>query len=95
MDEHVTVIKGVFRIGFGSRFDAASMHELPAGSYVMLPKEAPHYNLMKGEAILQFHGIGPYDISYVNAADDATDRTLWVPRQAPQPPASNRRWRRR
>jgi quercetin dioxygenase-like cupin family protein len=70
MDEHVTVIKGVFRIGFGTRIDEGSMRELPAGAYIMLAKETPHYNVMKGETILQFHGIGPYDISYVNAADD-------------------------
>jgi hypothetical protein len=39
-------------------------------SHAMLPARMPHYNVMKGETILQFHGIGPYDIQYVNAADD-------------------------
>ena len=73
MDENVTVIKGVFRLGFGNQIDRAAMRELPAGSYAMLPKELPHYNEIRGETILQFHGIGPYDITYVNAAD--------VPRQ--------------
>lgn len=68
--EHVTVIKGVFRIGFGTSMDRGSMRELPAGAYIMLPKEEPHYNVMKGETLLQFHGIGPYDITYVNGADD-------------------------
>jgi ChrR-like protein with cupin domain len=70
MDEHVTVIQGVFKFGFGSTFDGAAIRELPAGSYVMLPKNAPHYNVMKGETVLQFHGVGPYDLTYVNAADD-------------------------
>ena len=74
MDENVTVIKGVFTLGFGERIDKAAMRELPAGSYVTLPKEEPHYNLIRGETILQFHGIGPYDIVYVNADDDPSRR---------------------
>ena len=66
----MTVIKGVFRLGFGERVNTSAMRELPAGSYVTLPKEAPHYNLAEGETILQFHGTGPYDIVYVNPDDD-------------------------
>ncbi len=70
MDENVTVIEGVMMLGFGERVDRTTMRELPVGSYVTLPKGMPHYNRMKGETILQFHGIGPYDITYVNPADD-------------------------
>ena len=70
MDENVTVLKGTMMLGFGERFDAAAFRDLPAGTYATLPKEQPHFNRMKGETILQFHGIGPYDIVYVNAADD-------------------------
>ena len=70
MDENVTVIEGMFTLGFGERVDEAAMRELPAGSYVTLPKEEPHYNRMRGETILQFHGIGPYDIVYVDPDDD-------------------------
>jgi mannose-6-phosphate isomerase-like protein (cupin superfamily) len=70
MDEHVTVIQGVLILGFGKSTDETQMRELPAASYVTLPKGVPHYNRMKGETILQFHGIGPYDINYVNPADD-------------------------
>jgi quercetin dioxygenase-like cupin family protein len=69
-DENVTVIQGIMVLGFGERVDSASMRELPAGSFVTLPKEEPHYNRMEGETVLQFHGIGPYDIVYVNPEDD-------------------------
>jgi len=70
MDENVTVIQGIFLLGFGERIEKTALHELPAGAYAMLPKQVPHYNVMKGETILQFHGIGPYDIKYVDPADD-------------------------
>jgi hypothetical protein len=57
-------------LGFGERMKRAGMHELTTGSYVTLPREMPHFNLIKGETILQVHGIGPYDIIYVNPDDD-------------------------
>ncbi len=70
MDEHVTVLQGVMTLGFGERRDEEETVELTAGSYVRLPQGVPHFNRMQGETILQFHGIGPYDIDYVDAADD-------------------------
>jgi len=76
MDEHVTVIKGEIRLGFGTRIDTAEMRDLPAGSYTLLPKDVPHFNIMKGETILQFHGIGPCDITYVNPADVPASRVI-------------------
>jgi quercetin dioxygenase-like cupin family protein len=76
MDENVTVIQGAFRLGFGERVNKSAMRELPAGSYVTLPKEMPHYNRAEGETILQFHGIGPYDIVYVNPDDDLSRKPI-------------------
>ena len=70
MDEHVTVLQGTMLVGFGETRDETGMRELPAGSYITLPSTVPHYNRMRGETILQFHGIGPYDIVYVDPADD-------------------------
>ena len=57
-------------IGFGETRDETQMRELPTGSYITLPSTVPHYNRMRGETILQFHGIGPYDIDYVDPEDD-------------------------
>lgn len=75
MDENITVIKGVFGFGLGEKFDKTAIRNLPAGSYIMMPKGVPHYNLVKGETILQFHGVGPYDINYVNPADDRSRKS--------------------
>ena len=79
MDENVTVISGVFMLGFGEHSDKAATRALAAGSYAMMPKNVPHFNFMKGETILQFHGIGPYDIQYVNPADDPSRKTTGKP----------------
>lgn len=70
MDEHVTVLQGTMLLGFGEQRNDERLRELPPGSYVTLPADAPHFNRMRGETILQFHGIGPYDILYVDPADD-------------------------
>jgi hypothetical protein len=69
-DENVTVIKGTFMIGAGEKFDTAKMEALPAGSYMRMPKTMRHFAMAKGETIVQVHGIGPFEINYVNAADD-------------------------
>lgn len=74
-DENVTVIAGTFMIGMGEKFDKATMKELPAGGFVLLPAEMRHYAMAKTPAIVQVHGMGPFQLTYVNPADDPSTRT--------------------
>src|SRR5262249_31728824 len=69
-EENVTVIKGTFNIGKGEKFSKDKAEKLPVGGYMRMPKEMRHFAWVDGETILQIHGIGPFEINYVNAADD-------------------------
>ncbi len=69
-DENVTVIKGTFVMGKGEQFNPDAAEALPAGSFVRMPKETRHFAFAKGETIIQVHGMGPFQITYVNEADD-------------------------
>jgi quercetin dioxygenase-like cupin family protein len=69
-DEHVTVVSGTFAAGMGDKFDAGAMKDLAAGSYAFLPAEMRHFALAKTDAVVQVHGMGPFTLTYVNAADD-------------------------
>jgi quercetin dioxygenase-like cupin family protein len=69
-DEHLTVIQGAILLAMGETFDRGKLRQFPVGSYAKLPKGKPHFNLYQGETIIQLHGIGPYDVLYVNPSDD-------------------------
>jgi hypothetical protein len=69
-DENVTVLKGTLMVGKGEKFSADGSEALPAGSYMRMPKEMRHFAWAKGETVIQVHGIGPFEFTYVNAADD-------------------------
>jgi quercetin dioxygenase-like cupin family protein len=69
-DEHVTVIQGTFAMGLGETFDAAKLHAMPAGSFMVMPKGHAHYAEARGATIVQVHAIGPWGITYVNPKDD-------------------------
>lgn len=73
-DENVTVISGTLAIGMGETFDKATMTELPAGGFVLLPAEMRHFAMAKTAAIVQVHGMGPFKLTYVNPADDPSTR---------------------
>ena len=69
--ENVTVLSGTFFIGLGEKFDQGSGKELPAGGFVAIPPNHPHFAWAgPQETIVQVHGIGPTDITFVNPADD-------------------------
>jgi len=69
-DENVTVIQGTLMVGKGEKFNADATEALPTGSFMRMPKGMRHFAQAKGETIIQVHGIGPFDVNYVNASDD-------------------------
>lgn len=69
--ENVTVLAGVFSIGLGEKFDQSKAHELPVGGFAAVPANHPHYAWAGSqETVVQVHGVGPTDLTFVNPADD-------------------------
>lgn len=68
--ERVTVISGSFNIGMGKDFDPHATREMTAGTYGFWAPNMAHFVWIKGETVAQFHGTGPWSISYLNPADD-------------------------
>ena len=68
--ERLTVIQGVVNLGTGDRYEAGATQPLSAGTYSSMPPKMTHFAWMKGETILQLSGIGPWEVVYVNPADD-------------------------
>ena len=68
--ERVTVISGIFIIGMGAKFDEKTGRAMPAGTYGHWPAGMMHFVRVEGETVVQFHGMGPWSIEYVNPADD-------------------------
>lgn len=68
--EHVTVISGAFNLGMGEKFDQSVGRRMPAGSFGFLPPQMKHFAWATGETVIQLHGLGPWEIVYVNPGDD-------------------------
>lgn len=70
ISESITVLKGTLLVGHGDTFDPSLMEELTVGSFWHMPQGMHHYVRAQGETIIQIHGVGPFDITYLNPADD-------------------------
>jgi quercetin dioxygenase-like cupin family protein len=68
--ERVTVISGTFNIGMGEKFDVKAAKPMPAGTYGYWEAGMKHFVWIKGETVVQFHGVGPWSIQYVDPKDD-------------------------
>jgi quercetin dioxygenase-like cupin family protein len=69
LDEQLTVLSGTFLLHMGDKMDSPA-HELKLGAYHFLPGKMHHAAEAKGETVLQIHGMGPFDIHYLNPADN-------------------------
>lgn len=68
-DEQLTILSGTLVLHMGDTMDAPA-HDLGSGAYHFLPGKMHHAAEARGETILQLHGNGPFDIHYLNPADN-------------------------
>jgi quercetin dioxygenase-like cupin family protein len=68
--ENLTVVSGALYLGDGDKMDMKAAHALKAGGYHYLPGKAHHYAFTKTATVVQVHGEGPFDITYINPDDD-------------------------
>jgi quercetin dioxygenase-like cupin family protein len=68
--ERVTVISGTMFLAMGDNLERTAAKTLPAGAYAFWPAGMKHTAWFEGGTVIQIHGIGPWQINYVNPADD-------------------------
>ena len=68
--ERVTVLSGTFNYGMGEQLDQQKTTALGAGSVIIMPPKMRHFAWTKEETVIQLNTTGPWDIIYINPADD-------------------------
>jgi quercetin dioxygenase-like cupin family protein len=69
-DEHVTVISGTMLLGMGDEVDRATATRLTTDGFISAPAKAHHFAVAVAPTVVQVHGMGPFEITYVRPADD-------------------------
>jgi hypothetical protein len=59
-DENITVLKGSWALGTGSRLKMSALKPMELGAFGFVPKKMEHFGYAKVESILQVHGTGPF-----------------------------------
>ena len=69
-DEVVQVKKGLFMVGMGDMFDAKKTNAMKVGAKGTVPAQMHHFALAKVATVVSVTAMGPFAMTYVNAADD-------------------------
>jgi hypothetical protein len=75
MAENVTVLSGSFHAGMGDRLDMKKGMAFGPGGFASIPAGMNHYAWTTKDTVIQVHGEGPFDMQYVNPADDPSKPT--------------------
>ena len=75
VQEVVTVMSGMFRVGMGETADQSKAQPLPAGSFLALPPGTAHHVFIDEDTVIQISTNGPWDLKYVNPKDDPRQKT--------------------
>ena len=70
MIERVTVLSGALHVGMGDKLDRQASQTLEPGGFALLPSKMHHFAWTAKATIVQITLEGPFDIFYVNPADN-------------------------
>ena len=73
-DEDLTIISGTFYLATGDKLEAKNAHAMKAGGFHHLPAKTNHYAFTKTPTVVQINAMGPFDIVYLNPADDPSKK---------------------
>jgi len=74
MTERLTVLSGALHVGMGDKLDRQTSQTLGPGGFVSLPANMHHFAWTDNPTVVQINLEGPFDIFYVNPADDPQKR---------------------
>ena len=75
MTERVTVLSGSLHVGMGDKLDRHASQTLDPGGYVTLPAKMHHFAWASAPTVVQLNLEGPFDIFYINPADNPQTST--------------------
>ncbi|MBA3259590.1 MAG: hypothetical protein H0T68_09015 [Gemmatimonadales bacterium] len=75
MSERVRVLEGTALLGRGKRWDDNELKPIAVGNEASVAAKEPHFVRARERTLLEVRSTGPFEITYVNPADD--------PRKAP------------
>jgi quercetin dioxygenase-like cupin family protein len=73
--ESLTVLSGSIHVGMGETFDMTKGQKVQAGGFLHLPRGMTHYVWFSEPGTIQVNSVGPFEIKYVNPADDPRNAT--------------------
>lgn len=73
-DETVEVLSGTFLYAMGDTMKAADLKPMAKGEKGTIPAQMHHYAEAKGATVVQVSAMGPFQLTYVNPADDPSTK---------------------
>ena len=68
--EQLRVVEGALMLGMGKKWNDAGLKPLAVGEEASVGAKEPHFVRAKERTVLEVKSTGPFEITYVNPADD-------------------------
>ncbi len=68
--QRITVLSGTLHIGRGDKFDRSKTKSMPPGAISIVRPGTNYFVWTTEEVIVQVHGVGPWDIAYIDPLED-------------------------